>query len=163
MYAEGLRCSECGIAPPGARRRAGNDSYAFEECLDCQRLDWIAHPRCESKGEVEKFLIEHREDIEVIARIVDNNASYDYDDWALICVPLKGRPRRESFYLLNTSGCSCPSPSETWGVVVGPTNLGVIQAEVLKSVDYSVPFRQRDEFDAAIAAALETLSRKKKV
>jgi hypothetical protein len=152
--ADETTCSECGIAPAGPLRPHGK---SFEDCADCQRLGWIGHPRCESQREVEKFLIEHREDIEVIAQIADQNADYSYDDWALICVPLKGRNRRDSFYLLNTSGCSCPSPSETWGVHTGPTNLGVIQAEVAKSVDYSVPFRQRAEFDAAIEKALATL------
>ena len=150
-------CSDCHIAPAGKRRRSGDDAYAFEPCHDCQRLGWIAHPSCESPGEVEEFLIEHREDIEVIAEIADAQACYDYDDWALICVPIRGRNRRDSFYLLNTSGCSCPSPRETWSVHTGPANLGVIQAEVLKSVEYSVPFRQRAEFDQAIEQALATL------
>lgn len=148
------RCANCGVAPAGARRREGDDAWAFETCLECRRLDWIGHPRCESPSEREKFLIEHREDIEVIAQIADTDACYSYDDYAVIRVLVRGRSKRESFYLLNTSGCSCPSPSETWCVVLGPTNLGAIEAVALTDT-YRVPFVQRDQFLAAIKAGME--------
>lgn len=42
-----------------------------------------------------------------IAESEDPHADYSYDDWALC--ELDGL-----YYAFNTSGCSCPSPSETW-------------------------------------------------
>jgi hypothetical protein len=40
-------------------------------------------------------------------------AAYEYDDSALVVATVNGAPR---FFLINTSGCSCPSPDETWGI-----------------------------------------------
>jgi hypothetical protein len=144
-------CDNCNVAPAGARRQTTWESY--EDCLECSRLGWIAHPRCEHPGEVEKFLIEHREDVEIIAQISDDDASYSYDDYAVIRVLITGRSARESFYLLNTSGCSCPDSRETWSVLRGPTNLGVIEAVALDDT-YRVPFNQREAFLAAIKAGM---------
>lgn len=138
-------CYDCGQAPSGARHRVGNDAYAFEPCLECRRLDWVGHPRCDNPGETESFLIKHREDILVLGQIVDEAACYSYDDWALIRV-------LGEFYLLNTSGCSCPSPSETWSVAIGPATLEEIRDFVVKHVG-GVPEYQRDEFLAAIDLA----------
>ncbi len=138
-------CFDCNAAPAGARVRSGDDSYAFSACLECVELGWIGHPRCESPGEDEQFLIEHREMIELVAQIEDKDASYSYDEWAVIQVS-------DDYYLLSTSGCSCPSPSETWLVEMGPCRLSEIRAEIERQVDWSVPAKQREEFIAAIDA-----------
>lgn len=109
--------------------------------------DWIAA----SNGDLssgERKLVENRDRIEVWGEIQDAEASYSYDDWALI--RLDG-----DWYLLNTSGCSCPSPDETWGIAHGPCTLDEIETAV-KDGDYpgySVPGRQLDEFLSAIAEA----------
>ncbi len=118
--------------------------------LENEWSEWIANPRCESQGELERALIARREDVEVIAEIEDKDASYDYDDWALVL--LDG-----AYYLLNTSGCSCPSPSETWQVMKGPATLSEIRQEIEAGdySGYSVPGRQMDEFLAAFDAEAE--------
>lgn len=70
----------------------------------------------------------------------DAEANYSYDDWAL--VELDGQ-----FYWLHTSGCSCPSPTETWGVFYGPVSLS--EARQLMSDwqdEWGVPARQKQEF-----------------
>ena len=80
--------------------------------------DWIQHISVDSSGwaartaplsPAEQFFIENRERAATIAESSDPNASYSYDDWALC--ELDG-----TFYAFNTSGCSCPSPSETWSL-----------------------------------------------
>jgi hypothetical protein len=58
----------------------------------------------------ELFFCENRERATTIAESTDPHASYDYDDYAL--AELDGL-----YYVFNTSGCSCPSPEETWGLV----------------------------------------------
>lgn len=94
-----------------------------------QKWGWVGSERCDRAGEAEKFLIEHRYTLNIIGGIEDPNADYNYDEYAL--VKLKGK-----YYLLNTSGCSCPSPSETWCVCFGPTkNLKSIY-DFIKSGDY---------------------------
>lgn len=55
----------------------------------------------------EKILVDGRERANTIAFSEDPAACYSYDDWAL--VELEG-----CYYIVNTSGCSCPSPDETW-------------------------------------------------
>lgn len=112
--------------------------------------DWVASPRCEFPTEHERKLIENRKNIVVYGYVEDAEANYSYDDFALVSL-------YENYYLLCTSGCSCPSPSETWGIGMGPGNL----MDLLKMlVDnrasgacYGVTKRQFDEFLAIFATA----------
>lgn len=57
----------------------------------------------------ERSFVESWELAETIAESSDPNASYDYDDWALARL-------NDTYYVFNTSGCSCPAPEETWGL-----------------------------------------------
>ncbi len=57
----------------------------------------------------ERHFVENHDRAETLAESSDPDASYDYDDYALAL--LDGR-----YYVFNTSGCSCPSPEETWGL-----------------------------------------------
>lgn len=104
--------------------------------------DWIANNEygIGNEGE-EKVLCDNRDEIFVIGTIDDDHATYDYNDWALIT--LNGQ-----FYLLSTSGCSCPSPKETWHIQIGPTT----KEEVKKFIEegeyggYTMPKRQLNQF-----------------
>lgn len=92
--------------------------------------DWIAHPDAlynKSSGQ-EQFLVEFRNKINVLAEIQDHQASYEYDEMAVIEL-------NDEFYLLRTSGCSCPSPTETWSIQVGPTTLPKV-IEAVESGEY---------------------------
>ena len=114
--------------------------------------NWIASERCENAREVEQHLIENKDKIEVFGEISDDEASYSYDDWALI--RLDGK-----FYLLQTSGCSCPSPSETWGVAVGPVTLAEVRTHI-ETGDYSgytLPKKQEEDFKQMFDDAEEYL------
>lgn len=114
--------------------------------------NWIAHERCENASTREQNLIARRDEIEVFGEISDDEASYSYDDWALI--RLDGQ-----FYLLQTSGCSCPSPSETWGIAVGPATLAEVRAHI-DTGDYSgytLPKRQEEDFKKMFDEAAEFL------
>lgn len=79
--------------------------------------DWIGHPDGNASTGSPDFaiydgLVKGRDRIVVHAESMDGG-SYEYSDKALI--ELDGQ-----FYLLTNSGCSCPSPSETWVVEAGP-------------------------------------------
>lgn len=105
--------------------------------------DWIAHPR----GDGDKTLIDRRGDIFVVGEIGDDSSCYSFDDWALVRLD-------DAFYLLNTSGCSCPSPCENWGVVEGPGTIDEIEAALFaKHGDWGMVVRQADEFRELFAAA----------
>jgi len=112
--------------------------------------EWIGHPSCESPGKAEQDLIDHRAEILVYAEIADDEADYSYDDFALI--RLKGT---DLWYLLNTSGCSCPSPDETWNVQIGPTTLAEVRKFVTEGEysGYTMPKRQMAEFVKALDEA----------
>lgn len=58
----------------------------------------------------ELFFCENSDRAKVIAESSDPHSSYYYDDYAL--AELDG-----AYYAFNTSGCSCPSPDETWGLI----------------------------------------------
>jgi hypothetical protein len=105
---------------------------------------WVAHP----EGGKEHPLVKRRYEIEIIGGVEDKDASYSYDDFALC--ELDGQ-----FYLLETSGCSCPSPSETWGIDIGPATLAEIKAALLsdKVETWSVKRKQLPEFLALIQEA----------
>ena len=109
--------------------------------LEVDYREWIAHPDINRPAEKEQTLIDRRDEIEVFGEISDDEASYSYDNWALI--RLDGK-----FYLLQTSGCSCPSPSETWGIAIGPVTLAEARAHIEEGnySGYSLPKRQESDF-----------------
>lgn len=108
------------------------DSYDFR---------WVGHPDG-GDGARNEDLIKNRSQIYVYGIVDDNDASYSYDSWALV------RFKRK-FYLLRTSGCSCPSPTETWGIQdEGKLSLmlGKIYAEKERYPDIGIEARQFSEF-----------------
>jgi hypothetical protein len=113
-----------------------------------QEFGWVGSPRGGGTDEVSKLLIENRYQLEILGGVLDKEASYSYDEWALVKFKRK-------YYLLSTSGCSCPSPEETWRVEMGPSTLLQIEKH-LESGNYdgyTVPGRQMDEFLELIAKA----------
>lgn len=102
--------------------------------IDLEGWDWIAHPSGGSNDDASRKLVERRADILVLGEIEDENLSYEYDQFALIS--LDGE-----FYLLETSGCSCPDPTETWFVQEGPCSLSDIKEFMLsgKYEGYTLP------------------------
>lgn len=110
-----------------------------------QDFGWVGHPEATPPpGTEDELLVSRRFDIEIHGGVMDKDACYSYDDFALC--ELDGK-----FYLLQTTGCSCPSPSETWRVVSSGT-IDNIKAYVLDPLmsTYEVPFKQRAEFLAII-------------
>ncbi len=61
----------------------------------------------------ERYLIDNCNAALTICEVQDGGA-YEYDNWALIQL-------NDMYYVVNTSGCSCPDPSDTWGVVSSGT------------------------------------------
>lgn len=102
----------------------------FNRFEDYGPLYWPGHPQCEHApdGSIERDMINNNTELEVIGGVEDPNASYSYDDFALVRF-------RGELYLLESSGCSCPSPSETWRVVHGPATKEELVA-VIKAGDY---------------------------
>jgi len=113
--------------------------------------DWIAHPDGGEFGSgVVQFLIANRDRIEVIGVVTDAEASNGFDDYALVL--LDG-----SYYLLRTSGCSCPRPEEEWGITFGPATLAQVHRHLLdvdKEAGYGVTKRQHDEFMVMVYDAM---------
>lgn len=56
----------------------------------------------------EKLLIDNAADVKLLCEKSDGR-SYEYDDSALL-------EYNGVYYVMNTSGCSCPDPCETWGL-----------------------------------------------
>lgn len=109
---------------------------------------WVAHPAGGCDTPETTKLIENRYKLWIYGGVEDKEASYSYDDWALVKL---GR----DWYLLSTSGCSCPSPSETWRIEIGPATLLKIRAHVTGGYydGYTVPKKQMDDFIALLDAA----------
>ena len=57
----------------------------------------------------EQFFVDNMERAETLAESTDPHSNYDFDDWALAL--LDGQ-----YYVFNATGCSCPSPEETWSL-----------------------------------------------
>ena len=112
-----------------------------------QPYGWVAHPNASPVNEVEKFLVENRYKLNILGGVEDEEASYSYDDWALC--ELEGK-----YYLLSTSGCSCPSPTETWRVEIGPATIPEIRAYVTSGAydGYTLPKKQECDFIALLDA-----------
>jgi hypothetical protein len=111
--------------------------------------EWIAHPRCNHPKAAERLLIENRDDIEVLAEIVDSDSSYSYDEMALVRLASTG-----ALYLLHTSGCSCPSPQETWSVTLEQTTTNAVR-EMIRSGRYpgaTYPEKDVEAFKAQLDA-----------
>jgi hypothetical protein len=105
--------------------------------------DWIASNRygVADRGPAEKTLCDNRDEVFVCGMVDDDDASYSYDDWALVRLG-------SDYYMLSTQGCSCPSPAETWIVEIGPATIPQIK-EFIKSGEYStysLPADQHDQF-----------------
>lgn len=107
-----------------------------------QDFYWVGHPDVgEPSDLMMQELIEHRYELDIIGGIVDDEASYDYDEFALV-------KWQDKFYLLSTSGCSCPSPTETWMIEIGPATIEEIRAKILSGdyAGYTLPKKKSDEF-----------------
>jgi hypothetical protein len=82
---------------------------------------WVGSPRYQGEHTDDVLrLIENRARVRVLGGWSDPDAEWSYDEIAL--VELDG-----DYYALTTSGCSCPSPSETWCVDFGPATLAELR------------------------------------
>ncbi len=88
--------------------------HANEE-LDKAGFGWVGDPECDRPGTLEQIFTERRTDVKFVVGRCDEEASYSYDDTCVCKLD-------DSYYILNTSGCSCPSPNETWSVIYGPVS-----------------------------------------
>lgn len=92
-------------------------------------IDWPGHPNSDKEEltDAEKSLMDEPEKWKLLAVTYDPDADYSYDDLALL-------QRDDGLHILvRTSGCSCPSPTETWGQIAeGDMTdiLKVIQSEI---------------------------------
>ena len=81
--------------------------------------DWVQHictgndngSRTGEMSADEKFFVENHARATTLVESTDPESNYSYDDYAL--AELDGE-----LYVFNTSGCSCPSPSETWDLQI---------------------------------------------
>ena len=88
---------------------------------------WIASQVNDRNDEDQKYLVENRSRIRFLGGIEDEDASYSFDDTAV--VELDG-----VYYLVQAAGCSCPSHEETWGVE-GKGSIAEIRA-IITAGDY---------------------------
>lgn len=109
---------------------------------------WVGAPEGGGSSDLAKEIRENRQSLEIIGGVVDSTLSYEYDEFALV------RYKRK-LYLLQTSGCSCPSPTETWGIVHGPVG----KRELIKEIKagnyegYTLPSHLGEELLQVIDAA----------
>lgn len=80
-------------------------------------------------SETERALVENADAVELLAESTDPDACYAYDDFALL-------KYGETYYVINTCGCSCPDPSETWGIVFETADRAAIVPWVVKDRSY---------------------------
>lgn len=59
----------------------------------------------------ERLLCENRDKVEILAEVSDDSLSWEFDVLAVCFL------RGHGYFICQASGCSCPSPSETWHVV----------------------------------------------
>lgn len=94
--------------------------------------DWIRHTsrdrlapdsygsmRDGALSDAEEVFLDSRDDAITLVETSDPDGSYSYDDWALCEI-------RGTFWVFSTSGCSCPSPDETWTLETHGTRDDVI-------------------------------------
>lgn len=76
-------------------------------------ISWPGHPRGAGAedGPAARSLTDEPERWKMVHASADPEADYSYDDLALM--------ERDdgTVALVRTTGCSCPSPDETWGVI----------------------------------------------
>lgn len=122
-----------------------------------QSFGWVGHEdalggyykRDSPPSDIMNTLVKRRYDIDIIGGVEDKEASYSYDDWALCKLD-------NDYYLLSTSGCSCPSPSETWSIEIGPATLNAIRDHVTSGNydGYTLPKKQESDFLSLIDGAI---------
>lgn len=93
----------------------------------------------------QREIIDNWESVETIAESCDPWADYSFDDYALLRLG-------DVYYITNASGCSCPSPSEVWGVVKRGTRAEV-EAMLRENVDETYSGEAWREFQRAVAKA----------
>lgn len=84
---------------------------------------WVGHPRCDNKDKEERILIDNRDKLWFIDGVSDPDADYSYDEYALV-------QYKRIYYVCNTSGCSCPDPTETWSVIGFGTKQKALQEAI---------------------------------
>jgi hypothetical protein len=72
---------------------------------------WVGSAQGGDGGPDDSLLIQNRDQVEILAEVDDPNRDYEFDCMA-VCY-LKGH----GYFIVQATGCSCPSPSETWTVV----------------------------------------------
>ena len=113
--------------------------------------DWPGHPSGGAAGDPDDVAIRDAREagtLEWHAYINDAEADYSFDDWALMRIASPGQ-----WGVLNTSGCSCPSPTEEWRSTILGTAEEVCDWIVgfVGGAEYGMGKRQGDEFTAWIA------------
>lgn len=104
---------------------------------------WVGHPDCDGPTASEQALIGSRNRVELLVFIEDPDANYSYDEAAIVL--LDG-----VYYLCQTSGCSCPSPTATWRVTTYGTADEV--ADSIRRGDYFGRTYSRMDEGALLAA-----------
>lgn len=107
-------------------------------------LYWVGTDRS-NLSDAARRLVRNRDKLRLVVGVVDDNLSYEFDETAL--VELKGK-----YYLAQTSGCSCPSPSENWEVTHGPVDARGMLKKVLDG-NYK-GYTWRDYYEKAVIRAL---------
>jgi len=95
----------------------------------------------------EGLLIRNRDKVEIVAEASDQDLSYEFDELAVAY--LKGY----GYFICQATGCSCPSPSETWCVVKRfKTKKAVIKAiEDGEYQGYTLPDYAAEQLKADLA------------
>ena len=108
---------------------------------------WVAHPAAVANNELDKEMVANRYKLEIIGGVVDETLSYEYDEFAVV------RYKRK-LYLFETSGCSCPDPTETWSVQ-GPYTKKELHDEIKKGnySGYTLPKHLEEDLLKVIDAA----------
>jgi len=72
--------------------------------------DWVGSYTT-NVGDDERVLCENRDKVQIVAEASDDSLSWEFDYLAVAYL------RGHGYFICQATGCSCPSPSETWGVV----------------------------------------------
>lgn len=99
----------------------------------------------ETLTDFERWMYDRRSEVDVITTGERDDLSYEYDDIAIL--HLDGR-----LGWATTSGCSCPSPSETWDV----TEVSLEEA-CDKLIEMQAPSDYRNDWARAAEAMLKDL------
>lgn len=108
--------------------------------------DWRSGRSLESLDDFERVWHARKSDVEIVLE-VDFGQAYEYDDVALL--RLDG-----AYALATTSGCSCPSPNETWDVA--PTTLAEARQHIATHALYDYD-GSSDNFATERASALAVI------